>query len=818
MGLYAFNIFRTYFTYCKSVSISFLDTLPRLYYIDRRKRKVLLLMRYTARDFSVTLDGNGRICSLEVLGEEVLPVPSPILTLCRGGRALEPVKAVQDGKSVLLSFEDGSVARVEIHEGVSAVRFTVAQVSEGTDGAVFGPIRVRPDEEIGEVLGIARGLKAVGLMSLMPKVTEGVTADYENVFRALIPYADTGVNISICAIDVTRRAATALTGGGCVLQLNAEDRSREKIREVFGLPRCHVQPLAENDPDARIEGASCVLYGCEAASALTRVGEIELEFGLPHPMAEGKWIKTSLLARQSYLISDFGREDAAFMAKKTREAGMRTLYHCEPFSAWGHFTWADGVAESDGDFRSHVVLPAFSEGLAAGLHTLSNFIKTSDGYVSPVPDERLLAACELRLLSPLTAEADSALVAFDENLTAAQNLNAVMAEKEIFTFSEAIGEDGGFRLTGLTRGAFGTSPAPHAAEKPVRLLRDHGYRTLFPDIALQDEMADRVARLFNATGASRLSFDGLEGCGYTGHGVYASARFLKRCYDGFDRFVLSDASRLTHYGWHVAACMNWGEPWGEEMRTAQVEHRVSNQSFFARNLFPRMIGWLLIRLAERRFECTSREDIEWALSESAGFDAGYALTVMPRVMRRHGRIDELLACVKRWDALREKGAFDENLRTELRRPEKEFRLEEDENGCILREIHISRTYTCCLSEMQPGQAGGSDWVTENPLAPSFAFRLRVDGDGAIRDPAFSTALGTVRFPCTVEDGQYLLFDPDGRAEVTDKNYNTVARVTPIGKSALPKGTSAVSFTCDHARDERPDVLIRFITKDEGRRV
>jgi hypothetical protein len=76
-------------------------------------------------------------------------------------------------------------------------------------------------------------------------------------------------------------------------------------------------------------------------------------------------------------------------------------------------------------------------------------------------------------------------------------------------------------------------------------------------------------------------------------------RFSLRCFEGWDHTVINDASGLHHFTWHMNTRMNWGEPWGEAMRTGQVEYRIKNQDFFRRNLFPRMLGWFLIRLADK---------------------------------------------------------------------------------------------------------------------------------------------------------------------------------------------------------------------------
>ena len=121
--------------------------------------------------------------------------------------------------------------------------------------------------------------------------------------------------------------------------------------------------------------------------------------------------------------------------------------------------------------------------------------------------------------------------------------------------------------------------AAHAKNVPLYKLWDYPYKTLFPDLELQGAFADRLVEIFNKTGLRQISFDGLEGCAYTGHEDYSTSRFVDQFYRGLDHNVLNDASRLSHYTWHIHTRMNWGEPWGEAMRTGQVENRIKNQKY-----------------------------------------------------------------------------------------------------------------------------------------------------------------------------------------------------------------------------------------------
>ena len=259
--------------------------------------------------------------------------------------------------------------------------------------------------------------------------------------------------------------------------------------------------------------------------------------------------------------------------------------------------------------------------------------------------------------------------------------------------------------------------------------------------------------------------------------------------------------------------MNWGEPWGEEMRTGQVEGRIRNQEFFGKNLFPAMLGWFLVRKANRKFEASTLEDMEWALSEAAGFDAGFSLSAGCDTLDSLGNAAEILEAIRNWELLRFENRFSDELKELLKKPETEWHLEkEGEHLFRLYPIAITKPLVCDLLEMQPGQPGGSDWTLRNPMEKqNFAFRMKVNGYGYIQDPRFYCKYGMLQFRAVVKGGQYLLFDGK-EAYVTDRNYNRLAQVDYSGSCQIDQGDTQLSFGCSFGGDEGPEVQVRIITK------
>lgn len=145
-----------------------------------------------------------------------------------------------------------------------------------------------------------------------------------------------------------------------------------------------------------------------------------------------------------------------------------------------------------------------------------------------------------------------------------------------------------------------------------------------------------------------------------------------------------------------------------------------------------MLGWFLIRKANRRFEASTLMDIEWALSEAAGFDAGFSMSISENVLDFLGNIDILLEAVKNWELLRFENRFPDELKEKLRKPETEWHLEKvDDHHFELYPMAVSQPFVCDLLEMQPGQPGGADWYFENCFEEQpLKFQMKVEYTGS----------------------------------------------------------------------------------------
>ncbi|MCS5610013.1 MAG: hypothetical protein NZ961_06340, partial [Candidatus Poribacteria bacterium] len=403
-----------------------------------------------------------------------------------------------------------------------------------------------------------------------------------------------------------------------------------------------------------------------------------------------------------------------------------------------------------------------------------------------------------------------------------QTLSTVVVEDELIQY-RSISETKPWTLQGCKRGAFGTIPANHSAGTKIGKLIDHPYKVFFPNLELQDKLAERLVELFNNTGLRQISFDGLEGCERTGHGIYAHHRFVKQCFDGWNMEVVNDASRLLHYLWHIHTRMNWGEPWGAAMREGQTEYRFKNQEYFERNLFPRMMGWFQLSLASGDLESTTLSDIEWMLSKCAGFDAGFALFSALDTLENNGQTPMILAAIKDWENARLAGAFTPKLRDKLRHSAGEFHLEKiDQNSWDLYQVDITDAFTYVQQQKQPGEPADEIWTFSNRFGMQpFQFILRVIPDPTtsqnerVINPTFEVGFEQIIFSVDLELNQYLVCDGHRPSRVYDLNWNFLYDAEPsVDIPQILDGQQEIKFYCHPDTKHQVSVKFKAISNPE----
>ena len=466
---------------------------------------------------------------------------------------------------------------------------------------------------------------------------------------------------------------------------------------------------------------------------------------------------------------------------------------------------------SDGNPKNDAYLKekARRAGLDIGLTVLANRVPTSSKLVGPKPSKHLLKQGILHLQLPINDSQNEFAVYHSDLFDIPATINVLQIDDELVTY-RSVEKVGNIHLFyHCVRGAFGTKKASHGKNAVVYKLWDTPERTLLPDLETQDQMAQSEAKRLAKTDYPLLIFNDLKSYAYNDQGDLAIGHFLDTMHK-YNPDKCLQADLVTPASWPYLSRVNENQFWNETMRNTMVETLNEKQAFYSKTQMPWMIGNFKIHLADKNRKATSMEELEWFLSKAAAFDAGFGLDFSAEAMRKHGLTNIMLTTIRIWESLRLSHAFSDKMKEAMKDPYCDWHIKRDEDSTfLLYPQHNSRRYFCNLTDDQ--------WEWNSPYTSRFALCIAVEGKGSISNLVLNTPNGTLYFPCSIRAGQYLIYDFEGNACITDFNYNLIANVTAEGESILNGGTSMVSFTCEVKQEERkkPEVTVRYYTHGEA---
>ena len=380
------------------------------------------------------------------------------------------------------------------------------------------------------------------------------------------------------------------------------------------------------------------------------------------------------------------------------------------------------------------------------------------------------------------------------------NLHSVQVGNELIRYG-TVSAAAPWKLLDCTRGAFGTQAAAYAQGTKIEKLADHGYQVFLGNAVLDKEIAENVADVFNATGIRMLDFDGLEGAHSTGLGNYGEALFAKAWYDRLDDNIknhfLLGASRSGHYFWHIYSRMNWGEPWYAGFRESQTEYRLLNQKYYKRNLMPGMLGWFKMTAS------TTLEDVEWLMTRSAAYNAGFAFVMDLKAVKGNGMSAEILNRINLWETARLKGVFPAEITTKMRDLSTEFHLEKGSGNTLNLTQVYSYKFKHLKKERQPGEPLSTAFSLENKAAKQaigfIVTAVQADISNLKLEINHSK---TVLIPIELKKGQSLKYAGGKEAVVYDAQWNQL-KVISLHPDQLivATGKNELMFDCTFSDTE-----------------
>ncbi|MFO7974354.1 MAG: hypothetical protein R6V12_06960 [Candidatus Hydrogenedentota bacterium] len=366
---------------------------------------------------------------------------------------------------------------------------------------------------------------------------------------------------TVCMMAATRQAACrARTGGHAVLRATTQDA-----------------------PGPPLENAAIAIIVSPTSKFKAIAREASHAFGLlTNEDSDGTPVKDTDLVRGSYWFLSFGEDDVERVIEYSRRAGIRQVMLSS--GAWctspGHYLFNENRYPNGQDGLKAVVEKLHEHGIRVGMHGFASKVSKRDPYVTPVPDSRLLRGVsaawrpgdgplETTLEAPLTAEQTKIVVTGSLESWPGSSAVAdryweggiekhreVIIGEEIIQY-EATGPEGEWNtFEGCKRGAWNSTAAAHpAGAEAYHVCVDgciNGY-VIDQETDLMDEVADRLAGLFNDCGFDMVYFDGGEDVDRR-RSHYYTANFQEQVVKRFTkRPIIHMGTIMTHLVWHSFA-------------------------------------------------------------------------------------------------------------------------------------------------------------------------------------------------------------------------------------------------------------------------
>lgn len=538
----------------------------------------------------------------------------------------------------------------------------------------------------------------------------------------------------------------------CVLSMNLYTHVRQ-------LPALQTHLWATCYQRFGMQGSKITLLGVPMKNILPVIRDVMSRAkDIPHSDKGGAWAQMSKEGYGSYLFN-FGsltEETVDEWIKKCASVGFNQIDNHGggiDFFKFGSFElnpekWSDGW-----ESFKRINKRLHAAGISSIFHTYAFFIDKKSKYVTPVPSADLAYFNSFTLAEPV-GPGDSVIVVKEstENISAitgfhVPNSRTLRIGAELIEFSGAT-KAPPYTFTGCKRAADGTKASAHQAEaKAYHLKEMFGLFVPGPETGLFKEIARHTAEIVNENNFDGLYLDAIDGSDILAgaeNSWYYSTKFIFEIAKHLKHPVGMEMSSMEHLWWHYRSRWQaWDVPrrgfkrfidiHSASLKSKEYEHGywrgdtsqinklapLENGGLF----LPLFLGWWLnFTWDPPQTEPTFTDDIEYLGCKMIGNNAGLALigSIEKKDLDENPSFRRLNAIIKRYEELRHKNYFGEDIKKLLRQPGKEFTLFKEESG----------SWNFKPMEYQKHKVAGlnrpsSHWIVNNEFG-SQPVRLRIE--------------------------------------------------------------------------------------------
>ncbi|MDD3544842.1 MAG: hypothetical protein PHG96_05710, partial [Kiritimatiellae bacterium] len=349
--------------------------------------------------------------------------------------------------------------------------------------------------------------------------------------------------------------------------------------------------------------------------------------GVPISHSAGPWALEAEPARGSYLFADLAHAATDDWIDVARRGGFSTIHLHGWWQSLGHYDVRTNYYPRGLDDMRDTAERIHAAGLRVGIHTLTACIAPHDPWITPEPSPHLIPFDTYTLARDLSPTDNVLYVKeppsdrHDVVFTYSGNGNAIRIGREIIQYAE-IARDPPYAFKACKRGAFKTRASSHAAGAQADYLQQR-YISFYPqpDSPLADDLAGRIARVFNSCELDQLYFDGSEGM-MSRYGIDAMRHKIMRRLQGDP--VIEASCYGAHNWWFHSRLGTWDHPvWGAKL--FHDDHVAVCERYRDTDLLGPQMGWWAPRMATPFARGHHLDEMEYFACKNLALDAAMSI-------------------------------------------------------------------------------------------------------------------------------------------------------------------------------------------------
>ncbi len=448
----------------------------------------------------------------------------------------------------------------------------------------------------------------------------------------------------------------------------------------------HMTMYAGLDFQVKLFDSGAALITTSTDNLLACIDRIERDYGMPLGV-ESRKSKEYLYSY--YELREVTTKNIDEHIGYAKKGGFKTIviYYPDFAKACGHFEWRDEYPNGMKDLQE-ITGKIRAAGMIPGFHIHYSKVAVNDPYINNgIPDSRTNHVRDMILARPLDAMSTTITVEGSlEGVRMEKGRRLLHIDNELITYEDYTTEPP-YQFTGCVRGVHNSKAAAHDKGQHFRLLDVDDWPLFIrvnQDTGIQQEIAERLGRIYNEAGFRFVYFDGAEDVPMPYW--YNVSRSQSVVYKELKPVPLfAEGALKSHYGWHILSRGNAFDIFPpERIRPAMKKYTLRCAEQIANDFTSVNFGWVNY-LAPGETTIGMQPDMyEYICSKALAWDAPISLVGNLGELRKHPRTEDNLRVIKIWEEAKLAGVLSGEQKEMLKNPDQEYiLLRGKKGGCSL---------------------------------------------------------------------------------------------------------------------------------------